>query len=105
MPISTGVNGSYLWTIADHNYQGFERLSDLEIDSSAFFRATDGVIYEYTVTANFIGHNTKSNLTDDCGQSVFGMNRNGIILYTCLDSAQNVRIVFLQPKDSLSVLP
>lgn len=84
--------------ICDHSYQGFSRIANCKVGDMAQIVLPDGAAIEYEVTANFTGHNTEKELTDENGNDVVKDNLGGIILYTCLDSWENIRIVFLQPK-------
>lgn len=96
------INGEELgaWCIGDHNYQGFDVLAQCEIGDEATFTNVNGNVEKYTVTKVFTGHNTKGDLVDENMESVVEYNLGGIILYTCLDSWENVQIVFLQPIES-----
>lgn len=85
------------WIIADHNYQGFSAINDCAVGDTASFIYADDSVQKYTVIASFTGHNAGNDLTDDDYNSISTKNPGGLILYTCLDSTENVRIVFLQP--------
>ncbi|HIT33454.1 MAG TPA: hypothetical protein IAC31_02335 [Candidatus Faecousia intestinigallinarum] len=86
--------------IGDHNYQGFSKIENCSVGDQAIFLSKDGVEKHFIVTASFRGHNyTQANggFVDEAGHDVVSQNPGGIILYTCLDSSENVQIVFLQP--------
>lgn len=87
------------WYIGDHNDQSFKTLVDCEVGAEATLAYADGHIERYIVTKSFTGHNIKSDIVDENMESVLDDNLGGIILYTCLDSWENVQIVFLQPVD------
>lgn len=97
MPAGSYIEGHETWIIGDHNYQGFSRIERCEIGDTAKFVAKDGTVTLYEVTANFTGHNRHNDLQYEDGTSVIEDNYGGIILYTCMDNPENVRIVFLQP--------
>lgn len=84
--------------ICDHSRQGFSRIANCKLGDIAQIVQLDGTVIEYEVTANFTGHNTGNEITDENGDDIVKDNLGGVTLYTCLDSWQNIRIVFLQPK-------
>ena len=88
----------YAHLIGDHRSQEFKTLVDCKEDDKAIIKRPDGTVEEYKVVKVFSGENTRSDLVDGEGKSVLNQNKNGIILYTCLDSTEiPVFFVFLQP--------
>lgn len=83
--------------IADHNNQGFNRISDCVLGTSAYF-VTENECLEFVCTASFDGHNTDSGLTNSDYVSIHYDNEGGITCYTCKENWQNIRVVFFQPK-------
>lgn len=86
--------------IGDHNYQKFKNLPQTEIGAEATIANSDGTITKYIVTQKFYGHNVGSGrggLTDEAGKPISNEIPGGIFLYTCMDTSENVLIVFLQP--------
>lgn len=94
------MNGCFATIIADHNYQEFSTLELCKIGDAAMFTSKDGTKQFYEVTANFRGLNKDGQLRYQSGENVIPDNDGGIILYTCLEDAVNVRIVFLHPISS-----
>lgn len=85
--------------ICDHSSQGFDRIEKCQIGDIAQIVQPNGSIKEYEVIANFTGHNTRKSITDEDGNDVLKNNLGRITLYTCLESWEHIRIVFLRPKD------
>ena len=86
------------YIIGDHWYSGFERIRDCKKGTSAFVDTGEKVT-EYVCIDVILGHNTGKLLTDMNYNSVmYGVNPNGITLYTCVNGWQNIRIAFFEPK-------
>ena len=86
------------YVVADHWYDGFERIRDCKKGTSAFIDTGEKRV-EYVCTQVILGHNTGSDLTDNNYNSVVRKwNPNGITLYTCVNGWRNVRIAFFEPK-------
>jgi hypothetical protein len=82
--------------IADHKHQGFSAMKGAKIGSYAYL---DYGTYQkaYICVANFKGHNTGYSLTDLEGNDIAYMNKDGIAMYTCNETWQNVTITLWQP--------
>ena len=90
------VGDTYL--VADHWYDGFERIKNCKVGSEAYIDTGDKIV-EYVCIGSILGHNTGTDLTDNDYKSVeVGYNPKGITLYTCVNGWRNVRIVFFEPK-------
>jgi len=77
--------------IADHNYQGFNKLFSLNINDVAYIKNVDGTIATYKLTSKFIGKNIVDDLIDLDGNSVKDKEGN-LIMYTCYQSDYDVMI-------------
>lgn len=70
--------------IADHNYQGFSILGDLNDGDTSYIEFEDGSIIRYRLIKKSKGYNTGPDLVDTEGNSFFSMESD-IIMYTCYD--------------------
>lgn len=77
--------------IADHNYQGFDKLLNLNIGSQAYLKTREGVTINYQLNNKFMGKNTSIDLTDTSGNSIQNME-GSLALYTCYTSEEDVVI-------------
>ena len=68
--------------IADHNYQGFNVLVNLNIGASSYIKFKNGSAIKYKLIKKSEGVNTGPDLIDNKGNSFFKMNSD-IIMYTC----------------------
>ena len=68
--------------IADHNYQGFSVLINLQLGSKASIKFKNGSTIKYRLIKKSEGINTGPDLIDTKGNSFFKMNSD-IIMYTC----------------------
>ena len=75
-------NGKYV--IADHYYQGFSALANLNVGATSYIRFKDGSIIRYKMIKKSRGVNTGPDLVDNNGNSFFNMNSD-IIMYTCYE--------------------
>lgn len=77
--------------IADHNYQGFKRIMDLSIGTTASIKMNDGSNVEYKLINKFIGRNTSEDIVDNNGNSLQNMS-GSLVMYTCYNSGDAVMI-------------
>ena len=77
--------------IADHRHQGFSAMKNSSIGDKAYLEYADRT-ETYTCIANFKGHNTSSELTDNDGNNVADMYPGKLIMYTCNENWQNITI-------------
>lgn len=77
--------------IADHNYQGFNRLINLNVGAQAYIRTGDSTVINYQLNNRLIGKNTTLDLVDSVGNSIQTMN-GSLIIYTCYTSNEDVII-------------
>jgi len=75
-------NGKYV--IADHYYQGFSALANLNVGATSYIKFKDGSIIRYRMIKKSRGVNTGPDLVDNNGNSFFKMNSD-IIMYTCYE--------------------
>lgn len=68
--------------IADHDYQGFERLTNLTWQDNAYIKKSNNQVEEYQMINKFVGYNTGSDLIDLNKNSVKNMDGT-LIIYTC----------------------
>ena len=68
--------------IADHNYQGFNVLVNLNVGTTASIKFEDGKTIKYKLIKKSEGTNTGPDLIDKEGNSFFEM-KSDIIMYTC----------------------
>lgn len=78
-------------TIADHNFQGFNRIANINSIDKAFIKSYSGSIDEYQMTNKFIGKNIGTDLIDLYGNSVENM-QGDLIIYTCYGEGNQVII-------------
>lgn len=77
--------------IGDHNNQGFDVISDIEVGTIATIVNADGTVTYYECVEAFNGHNNGRYISDWDGKIV--MQRADLLMYTCLDCSRNVRVV------------
>ena len=83
--------------IADHCYQGFDRIESCYKGMTAYVETASGV-QQYVCVDAFQGSNTGAELLDPQGRNVAQYNGGNIICYTCLSTGwQNVMIVVFAP--------
>lgn len=70
--------------IADHNYQGFKVLVNLNIGDKAYIKLNDGTVQTYRMIYKSKGYNTGPDLIDINNNSFYNMNSD-LIMYTCYD--------------------
>ena len=70
--------------IADHNYQGFRILINLNVGDKAYIKLNDGSIITYRLIYKSKGYNTGPDLIDINNNSFYDMNSD-IIMYTCYE--------------------
>ena len=70
--------------IADHNYQGFNILTNLTEGMTSYIISEDGSVIEYKLIKKAKGFNIGQDLIDTEGNSFFNM-KSDIIMYTCYD--------------------
>ena len=68
--------------IADHNYQGFNVLVNLNIGTTSYIKFKNGNTIKYKLIKKSEGTNTGYDLVDKKGNSFFNMESD-IIMYTC----------------------
>lgn len=86
--------------IADHWNQGFGAIKGSVPDATkAYIKTSRGTI-EYICVANFTGHNTGRDLTDNDYKRITNLYSDGLIMYTCNDHWSNVTITFWAPISS-----
>lgn len=68
--------------IADHNYQGFSILANLNVGTTSYIKFKDGSIIRYRLIKKSKGVNTGPDLKDNNGNSFLNMDSD-IIMYTC----------------------
>lgn len=92
--------------IADHSYQGFDRIKQSIPDETvAFIQSYDekgNTEYEsYVCTKVTTGKNRtfKPCLIDCEGNDLYKTNEGGICLYTCNDTWHDITIVYFKPAD------
>ncbi len=78
-------------TIADHNYQGFNKIINLSIGAKAYIKKSNGAIEVYQLNNKFAGKNISADLTDSNGNSVQNMNGN-LIIYTCYGVGNGIMV-------------
>ncbi len=83
------LGGKYI--IADHNYQGFNKLINLEVGTKAYIKSEDNKVITYQLNNKFLGKNTSEDLVDTAGNSVQNM-KGSLIMYTCYTSDEDVII-------------
>lgn len=76
--------------IADHNTQGFDALLDVEVGMICTIFKEDGTVAYYECVDVFDGHNTGRYISNMSGKIV--MHRADVLMYTCLDYWENVRV-------------
>lgn len=79
--------------IADHNYQGFNKIIDLPIGTKAYIKLSDENIMTYELTAKNIGKNLGADIVNSEGESIADIN-DSLIMYTCYDSSNSIMITF-----------
>ena len=98
MQDACGLYNSIL--IADHWNQGFDAMKRSVPDATkAYIKTSSGTI-EYICVANFTGHNTGRDLTDNDYKRITNLYSDGLIMYTCNDHWSNVTITFWAPISS-----
>lgn len=70
--------------IADHNYQGFKVLVNLNIGDKAYIRLNDGNVLTYRLIYKSKGYNTGPDLIDVNNNSFYNMSSD-LIMYTCFE--------------------
>ena len=68
--------------IADHNYQGFNVLINLNVGTTSYIKFKNGKTIKYKLIKKSKGVNTGPDLVDTKGNSFFDM-KSDIIMYTC----------------------
>lgn len=79
------------WLIADHNTQAFKPLTKVELGMKAQIVFADGTFTEYECVRVLNGHNVGWTITDEHWVSVVPSSE--MLMYTCLDCSENVRVV------------
>ncbi len=79
------------FVIADHNYQGFKKIINLNIGDKAYIKKCDGSIMIYKLNNKFIGENIKTDLISKEGTSVQKMEAD-LIMYTCYNTGNDIMI-------------
>ena len=70
--------------IADHSYQGFSVLANLNEGTSSYIKFENGSTIRYKLIKKSRGYNTGPDLIDTDGNSFFNMGSD-LIMYTCCD--------------------
>ena len=84
--------------IADHNTQGFSKISRCVPNQTiAYLGKPNGTVEKYICKEKFNGHNTEEDITDNNYRSIAPTHQNGFSAYTCLDSWRNIVIVYFVP--------
>lgn len=78
-------------TIADHSYQGFNRIINLSSGAEAYLKRQDETIEIFRLNNKFTGRNISEDLIDTTGNSVQNMSGN-LIIYTCYGTGDGVMI-------------
>ena len=86
--------------IADHWNQGFDAMKHSVPDVTKAYIQTNSGTIEYICVANFTGHNTGTDLTDNDYKRIVNLYSDGLIMYTCNDHWSNVTIIFWAPMSS-----
>lgn len=76
------------WVICDHDYQGFDKIMDCELDDDAYFETQSGTILRYKVKNFFEGYvNEYGLLVDSSGEEFLCSTPPNLVLMTCFPSA------------------
>lgn len=79
------------YIIADHYYQGFKKIINLNIGDEAYVKMGDGTLKRYYLKNKLIGLNTAVDLTDEAGNSIQTMDGT-LVMYTCYTSDKKIMI-------------
>jgi len=79
------------YIIADHNYQGFNKLISVASGAKAYIKKSDGTVAVYKLKRKFEGRNTSADLTDAKGTSIQDMEA-GLVMYTCYKSEKIIMV-------------
>ncbi len=82
------------YTIADHNYQGFDKINNVKVGDKAYIKNVDGTITTLVARARFLGKNLSYDLVDNNGSSVYDMSGD-IIMYTCYKNSKSTIMITL----------
>ena len=86
------------YLIGDHHNQGFDAMKSSEVGyTKAYIVNPDGSTDTYICTANFLGHNTETMLTDSDYNDLYDANPGGLCMYTCNENWMNITVTFWQP--------
>ena len=78
-------------TIADHNYQGFSNISNLNLYSNAYIKRNSTSVEEYQLINKFSGHNIGTDIIDNYGNSIENM-QGQLVMYTCYGTGDGVMV-------------
>jgi len=79
------------YIIADHNFQGFNRLYNIEAGVKAYIKQSDGKIATYKLKNKFIGQNISYDLTNKEGTSIQNLDGE-LVIYTCYTSSKIIMV-------------
>lgn len=79
------------YIIADHHYQGFKKIINLNVGAKAYIKMNDGTIKTYYLKNKFIGENTGVDLTDGNGNSIQTLE-GSLVMYTCYTSDRKIML-------------
>lgn len=79
--------------IADHNYQGFSAIGNLNPGDKVYIKTASGTT-TYIVTERTTGYNRRTELYTADGRAASKVNAGGICMYTCRGDTVNVWVVF-----------
>lgn len=79
------------YIIADHNYQGFNKLSRVNKNTKAYIIRADGTRVNLKVKNIFLGKNIVYDLVNSEGISIQNLD-SSLVLYTCYDNKETILI-------------
>lgn len=79
------------YIIADHHYQGFKKIINLNAGTKGYIKMNDGTIKTYYLKNKLIGENIGVDLTDENGNSIQTLE-GSLVMYTCYTSDKKIMI-------------
>lgn len=79
------------YIVADHYYQGFKKIVNLNVGDTASIKMNDGTVKNYYLKNKLIGINASADLTDEAGNSIQTMDGT-LVMYTCYTSDKKIMI-------------
>ena len=83
--------------IADHNFQGFERIAAAVPGVTNAYLLKDGILSEYLCKAKYSGYNKLKYVSDAFGNDIIDLSSKDIIVYTCKFGWEVIDIIELMP--------